>query len=202
MPFRVWSWMYVVNCFTVLAFPVTFNTPTQIVAGKPPTKKNRSPFVTREGLEALRPNRADYAVSTVSLDLWFLLDQCWSVDPQLRPTMGEILASPTFGITQKRESSTVPILKLVPFVSRARFRVFEVIQLIYSLVNGQLGWEGNCIRGLTSETHWRIGLLTHSPARTPISVHLQEKGHFRSGYPNEICLRWQQEAMGTSPGDT
>ncbi|KAJ7730400.1 kinase-like domain-containing protein [Mycena olivaceomarginata] len=79
--------------------------------------------------------------------------------------MGEILASPAFGITQRRESTTVPRLKLVPFVSRALFRVSEVIQLM-----------------------------------TPISVHLPEKDQFRSGYPNEICLRSQQEAMDTSRG--
>ncbi|KAJ7314820.1 kinase-like domain-containing protein [Mycena albidolilacea] len=87
-----------------------------IIAGKGLRDPRRAPFfVTREGLEALRPNRADYAVNSVSHELWFLLDQCWSVDPQLRPTMGEILGSPAFGITQKKESWTVPRLKLMPF---------------------------------------------------------------------------------------
>jgi hypothetical protein len=108
--------------------------------------------VTREGLEALRPNRADYAVNSVSHELWFLLDQCWSVDPQLRPTMGQILGSPAFGITQKKESWTVPRLRLMPFVSRPRFCSSEPIQLIYSLVEGQLWWGGNRIRGLPSNT--------------------------------------------------
>ncbi|KAJ7821268.1 kinase-like domain-containing protein [Mycena olivaceomarginata] len=86
-----------------------------IIAGKGLRDTYRAPFlVTREGLEALRPNRTDYAVGSVSHELWFLLDQCWSVDPQLRPTMGEILGSPAFGITQKKESWTVPRLKLMP----------------------------------------------------------------------------------------
>ncbi|KAJ7830168.1 kinase-like domain-containing protein [Mycena olivaceomarginata] len=86
-----------------------------IIAGKCLKNTRRAPFfVTREGLEALRPNRADYAVGSVSHELWFLLDQCWSVDPQLRPTMGEILGSPAFGITQKK-SWTIPRLELMPF---------------------------------------------------------------------------------------
>ncbi|KAJ7817993.1 kinase-like domain-containing protein [Mycena olivaceomarginata] len=87
-----------------------------IIAGEGLRDTRRASFfVTREGLEALRPNQADYAVGSVSHELWFLLDQCWSVDPQLRPTMGEILGSPAFGITQKKESWTVPRLKLMPF---------------------------------------------------------------------------------------
>ncbi|KAJ7788879.1 kinase-like domain-containing protein [Mycena olivaceomarginata] len=97
-----------------------------IIAGKGLRDTYRAPFlVTREGLEALRPNRTDYAVGSVSHELWFLLDQCWSVDPQLRPTMGEILGSPAFGITQKKESWTVPRLKLMPFVSRPRFVLLD-----------------------------------------------------------------------------
>jgi hypothetical protein len=113
--------MCVLNCLIAFSlFPL--NPLTQIIAGKGLRDTYRAPFlVTREGLKALRPTRTDYAAGSVSHELWFLLDQCWSVDPQLRPTMGEILGSPAFGITQKKESWTVPRLKLMPFVSRPRF---------------------------------------------------------------------------------
>ncbi|KAJ7840712.1 kinase-like domain-containing protein [Mycena olivaceomarginata] len=86
-----------------------------ILAGESPSDKVRTSFVTPQTLDILRPDRAAYVVSSVSHKLWLLLDQCWSVDPQLRPTMAEILASPVFGITQRRESLTIPKLALQPF---------------------------------------------------------------------------------------
>ncbi|KAJ7314810.1 kinase-like domain-containing protein [Mycena albidolilacea] len=88
----------------------------EILAGRPSTEKMGGPFVNREELDDLRPNRADYVVtSSISRELWFLLDRCWAADFLLRPTMAEILASPAFGVTQDKDSSAVPRLTLKPF---------------------------------------------------------------------------------------
>ncbi|KAJ7821489.1 kinase-like domain-containing protein [Mycena leptocephala] len=84
----------------------------EILNPTPPPPKIGSPFVTPDGLDALRPNRSDYPLGTVSQELWFVLDQCWFVDPHQRPTMTEILASPAFGVAQRRESLTIPQLEL------------------------------------------------------------------------------------------
>ncbi|KAJ7820201.1 kinase-like domain-containing protein [Mycena leptocephala] len=87
----------------------------EILNPAPPPAKIGSPFVTPEGLDALRPNRPDYPTGTVSHDMWFVLDQCWFVDPHQRPTMAEILASLAFSVAQRRESLTVPGLVLKTF---------------------------------------------------------------------------------------
>ncbi|KAF7345560.1 Glycoside hydrolase family 76 protein [Mycena venus] len=84
----------------------------EILNPAPPPAKIGSPFVTPEGLDALRPNRPDYPTGTVSRELWFVLDQCWFVDPHQRPTMTEILASLAFSVEPRRESLTVPELML------------------------------------------------------------------------------------------
>ncbi|KAJ6492274.1 kinase-like domain-containing protein [Mycena sanguinolenta] len=85
-----------------------------ILTPSPPPAKMGTPFVTRKELAALRPDRAAYPVNSVSHELWLVLDQCWMVDPYLRPTMEEILASPAFGVTRENQSSAVPKLMLRP----------------------------------------------------------------------------------------
>ncbi|KAJ7028226.1 kinase-like domain-containing protein [Mycena alexandri] len=89
----------------------------EILAGKPPVEKIGTPVVTREWVHSRRPNRAD-SLGCVSHDLWLLFDQCCRVDSQLRPTMTEILESPAFGVTQRRESFVVPKLTLTPVSDR------------------------------------------------------------------------------------
>ncbi|KAJ7865286.1 kinase-like domain-containing protein [Mycena olivaceomarginata] len=89
----------------------------EILAGKPPVEKIGTPVVTREWVHSRRPNRAD-SLGCVSHDLWLLFDQCCRVDSQLRPTMTEILESPAFGVTQRRESFVVPKLTLTPLSER------------------------------------------------------------------------------------
>jgi hypothetical protein len=89
--------------------------------------------VTPQGLHSLRPNRRHYGVSSISHELWLLLDQCWAVDPHLRPTMAEILDSPVFGgyteegIVDHSEVDAPAMCKLrAPFVfltSRMKLKV-------------------------------------------------------------------------------
>ncbi|KAJ7793883.1 kinase-like domain-containing protein [Mycena olivaceomarginata] len=88
-----------------------------ILGGESPNDQVRTSFVTPQGLHSLRPNRRHYGVSSISHELWLLLDQCWAVDPHLRPTMAEILDSPVFGVIQKRESLIIPKLTLQPCVA-------------------------------------------------------------------------------------
>ncbi|KAJ7264481.1 kinase-like domain-containing protein [Mycena haematopus] len=86
-----------------------------ILNPSPPPAKMGTPFVTHKGLNDLRPDRAAYSVDSISHELWLVLDKCWMVDPHLRPTMEEILASPAFGVTQDYDSLIVPKLMLRAF---------------------------------------------------------------------------------------
>lgn len=119
---RVFSFRgtYPVPLDSITPFPtaIALNSTRQILNPTPPPPKIGSPFVTPDGLDALRPNRSDYPLGTVSQELWFVLDQCWFVDPHQRPTMTEILASPAFGVAQRRESLTIPQLELKTSVSQ------------------------------------------------------------------------------------
>ncbi|KAJ7616884.1 kinase-like domain-containing protein [Mycena rosella] len=64
------------------------------------TLKGRFPDVDSPGpvdvLAALHPQRADYDVAKVPDTMWKVLDKCWNIIPDLRPTMTDILNSPHF----------------------------------------------------------------------------------------------------------
>ncbi|KAJ7918181.1 kinase-like domain-containing protein, partial [Mycena leptocephala] len=40
---------------------------------------------------SLRPRRCDYGLDSVSADCWNLLDRCWEPDPDLRPTIRDVI---------------------------------------------------------------------------------------------------------------
>ncbi|KAJ7914607.1 kinase-like domain-containing protein [Mycena leptocephala] len=63
----------------------------QILTSEPPKGRPNRQIVTVKLLEALHPNRADYDIHKVTNTTWSVLDQCWAFDPQLRPTIAEVL---------------------------------------------------------------------------------------------------------------
>jgi hypothetical protein len=63
----------------------------QILTSEPPKGRPNRQIVTVKLLEALHPNRADYDIHKVPNTTWSVLDQCWAFDPQLRPTIAEVL---------------------------------------------------------------------------------------------------------------
>ncbi|KAJ7508902.1 kinase-like domain-containing protein [Mycena galericulata] len=52
--------------------------------------------VPADVLATLHPQRADYDVAKVPNAMWKVLDECWNIVPDLRPTMTDILNSPPF----------------------------------------------------------------------------------------------------------
>ncbi|KAJ6521091.1 kinase-like domain-containing protein [Mycena vulgaris] len=63
----------------------------EILTSEPPKGRPSGPIVTAKLLAALHPNRADYDVQKVTNTIWSVLDRCWAFDPQLRPTITEVL---------------------------------------------------------------------------------------------------------------
>ncbi|KAF8188161.1 kinase-like domain-containing protein [Mycena galopus ATCC 62051] len=52
--------------------------------------------VPADVLATLHPQRADYDAAKVPDPMWKVLDKCWNIVPELRPTMTYILDSPPF----------------------------------------------------------------------------------------------------------
>lgn len=48
-----------------------------------------------------RPQLAHYDVAKLTHQMRSVLDLCWNLEPQLRPTMAEILLSPAFGALRR-----------------------------------------------------------------------------------------------------
>ncbi|KAJ7231804.1 kinase-like domain-containing protein, partial [Mycena rebaudengoi] len=71
----------------------------EILTSEPPKGRPTRPIVTAKILAELRPKRADYDENTVRDRTWSVLDRCWSFEPQLRPTVSEVLRDLADGFT-------------------------------------------------------------------------------------------------------
>ncbi|KAJ7252251.1 kinase-like domain-containing protein [Mycena rebaudengoi] len=71
----------------------------EILTSEPPKGRPTRPIVTAKILAELRPKRADYDENTVQDRTWSVLDRCWSFEPQLRPTVSEVLRDLADGFT-------------------------------------------------------------------------------------------------------
>ncbi|KAJ7131886.1 kinase-like domain-containing protein [Mycena crocata] len=68
----------------------------EILTSEPPKRRPTQPVVTVRIVDDLRPKRWEYDCHMVSDEMWSILDQCWSLEPHLRPTIADILQSPPF----------------------------------------------------------------------------------------------------------
>ncbi|KAJ7863309.1 kinase-like domain-containing protein [Mycena olivaceomarginata] len=73
----------------------------EILTAEPPKGRPTRTIVTRKILSNLRPKRMDYDEMKVSQGTWSVLDECWSFEPHLRPTVSEVLS----GLTDSFSSS-------------------------------------------------------------------------------------------------
>ncbi|KAJ7500320.1 kinase-like domain-containing protein [Mycena galericulata] len=64
----------------------------EILTAEPPKGRPSKPIVTAKLLATLQPKRSDYDVEKVSNEMWTVLDRCWAFDPQLRPTVTEVVS--------------------------------------------------------------------------------------------------------------
>jgi hypothetical protein len=63
----------------------------QMLTGETPKGRPSKAFVTAKIYAELRPKRTDYDIRAVKTETWFLLDQCWNFEPQLRPSISQAL---------------------------------------------------------------------------------------------------------------
>ncbi|KAJ7808380.1 kinase-like domain-containing protein [Mycena olivaceomarginata] len=68
----------------------------EILTSEPPKGRPSQPVVMVQIVDNLRPKRWEYDCQMVSDEMWSILDQCWSCEPYLRPTIADILQSPPF----------------------------------------------------------------------------------------------------------
>ncbi|KAF8192271.1 kinase-like domain-containing protein [Mycena galopus ATCC 62051] len=68
----------------------------EILTSEPPKGRPSQPVVMVQIVDNLRPKRWEYDYQMVSAEMWSILDQCWSSEPYLRPTIADILRSPAF----------------------------------------------------------------------------------------------------------
>ncbi|KAJ7193916.1 kinase-like domain-containing protein [Mycena pura] len=68
----------------------------EILTSEPPKGRPSQPVVMVHTVDNLRPKRWEYDCQMVSDEMWSILDQCWSFEPCLRPTIADILQSPPF----------------------------------------------------------------------------------------------------------
>ncbi|KAJ7103769.1 kinase-like domain-containing protein [Mycena epipterygia] len=48
-------------------------------------------FLTAKDLPDLRPQRVDYGRDVITDELWYILNQCWALEPQARPAISDVL---------------------------------------------------------------------------------------------------------------
>ncbi|KAJ6607941.1 kinase-like domain-containing protein [Mycena sp. CBHHK59/15] len=62
----------------------------EILTSEPPKGRPSRPIVTTQVLAELRPKRADYNLEEVPDGIWSVLDQCWALEPETRPTIANV----------------------------------------------------------------------------------------------------------------
>ncbi|KAJ6498752.1 kinase-like domain-containing protein [Mycena sanguinolenta] len=65
----------------------------EILTSEPPKGRPSKPIATVKLLANLHPKRADYNIKKVTNEIWSVLDRCWAFEPQLRPTITDIIPS-------------------------------------------------------------------------------------------------------------
>ncbi|KAF7376613.1 TKL/TKL-ccin protein kinase [Mycena sanguinolenta] len=81
----------------------------EILTSETPKGRPSKPIATVKLLANLHPKRADYNVKKVTNEMWSVLDRCWAFEPQLRPTITDIIPSlrrPS-GVSERIPSSAV-----------------------------------------------------------------------------------------------
>ncbi|KAJ7157580.1 kinase-like domain-containing protein [Mycena crocata] len=62
----------------------------EILTSEPPKGRPSRPIVTTKILAELQPKPEDYETSKVPAATWSVLNSCWALEPQLRPTIPEV----------------------------------------------------------------------------------------------------------------
>ncbi|KAJ7840878.1 kinase-like domain-containing protein [Mycena leptocephala] len=63
----------------------------EILTSEAPKGRPSKPIVTAKTLAQLQPKREDYSIFKVTNTTWSVLDQCWNFEPQLRPSISQVL---------------------------------------------------------------------------------------------------------------
>ncbi|KAJ7157590.1 kinase-like domain-containing protein, partial [Mycena crocata] len=88
----------------------------EMLTSESPKGRPSRPIVTVKILAGLCPRREDYAVDKVMSGMWAVLNRCWAFEPQLRPTISEVLLSRPFLQSQEHTS----IISISSFDSETR----------------------------------------------------------------------------------
>ncbi|KAJ7139511.1 kinase-like domain-containing protein [Mycena epipterygia] len=62
----------------------------EILTSEAPKRRPDRPFLRREDLPKFRPRRLDYG-RNVTDEIWSVLDECWTFEPQARPPISDVM---------------------------------------------------------------------------------------------------------------
>ncbi|KAJ7737339.1 TKL/TKL-ccin protein kinase [Mycena metata] len=65
----------------------------EIYSSQPPQRRPRRPFILQEVLAEMQPQREEVPADIVPPRIWDLLERCWALDPELRPSMTRVVES-------------------------------------------------------------------------------------------------------------
>nr|GAT49249.1 glycoside hydrolase family 76 protein [Mycena chlorophos] len=63
----------------------------EIFSSQPPQRRPKRPFILQQDLAEMQPQREDVAAATLPPHIWDLFEQCWSLDPEVRPNMSHVV---------------------------------------------------------------------------------------------------------------